>query len=67
MIDELATAAPKMTNEPTELKQNTASPPGNEPTISAIEPKPAAFEPTFSALEATLTGVLSSSPKLELP
>jgi hypothetical protein len=56
-----------MCDEPTELKQNTAPPPGNEPTILVIEPKAAALEPAVSALEAMLTGIPSSSPKLELP
>jgi hypothetical protein len=57
----------KTCDEPTEVEQNTAPPPGNEPTISTTEPTPVAFEPAFSALEATVTGLPSSSPKLELP
>jgi hypothetical protein len=56
-----------MYNEATDLEQNTAAPPGNEPTISAIEPKFQPLEPTCRAIEPTPIGVSPPSPKLELP
>jgi len=56
-----------MCNEPTDLKENTAAPPGYEPIIPAIEPKFQAIKPTCRAIEPTRVSISTSSPKLELP